>query len=301
MRVSGEQRERKSSPTFTRWLADAFGLLVAAVTVVGAFVTVTPIEIDTLAELFAVVLFVVAVTCAGALMWGRRHHGHGWRPTALLAVLAVFALAGGLLLAVSAASSPPTVSGSPTPGTLAPATTSSGTDQAHPGPDGSGLGAGGGGLTPKPIGDGQVIPPNTGRSTTAVPSPMPRTTQSTDTPVPATDAVRYQGEFRLSASQESVDLDLNPPQAYGPANELAVDDHAIWTVPPYTKGVAVGKSPTRAQCVEAADRANPPADYFDDPQPGDMFCVRTSDSRYALVRVVSSATKDFTLALTVWK
>lgn len=118
--------------------------------------------------------------------------------------------------------------------------------------------------------------------------------------MPPADTVRYQGEFRLSASQESVDLDLNPPRAYGVANELAVDDHAIFTVPPHTVGVWASGSPTRGGCAEAIDRANPPAEYFDNPQPGAVFCIRTSDGRYALVRVISAGTKDFTLALTVW-
>lgn len=184
--------------------------------------------------------------------------------------------------------------GSPTLGTSAPGTTTATAARTGASQNDGVETIGARPTTRAPGGQGGA--PNTARATVPEAGP-PR---PDDDPVPSADAVRYQGEFRLSAAQESVDLDQNPPEAYGPTNELSVDDHRIWTVPPDTSGVAVSGSPTRAQCENAVDRANPPAEYFDNPRTGDLFCVRTSDGRYALVRVVSAGTKDFTLSLTVW-
>jgi hypothetical protein len=292
--VSGEKDDGNSSSNFVPWFAGLLSLLAAVATVLGMFVKITPIEIDTGVGFVAVGLFVVCAACAGAAVWSHRHRKGTRRQMALFVTVAVVALLAGTMLAVGSArekSESPTAAGTPTIGTQAPTTTTSTTAQGGPGLDSEPQTGG-----PEATADGQDGSPNTARSTATGGNP----TQPDGGPASANDAVRYQGEFRLSAAQEGVDLDTNPPAAYGPTNELSVEDHAIWTVPPDTKGVAVSGSPTRAQCVDAVDRANPPAEYFDNPQPGDGYCVRTSDGRYALVRVVSAATKDFTLALTVW-
>lgn len=305
--MSGGDHDGKS---FLQWLTAGVGLLVAVVTVVGVFVKITPIEIDTTVGVVAVALFTVFLTAAGAAAWSHRQHAAGGWRTALFAALSVAALVGGVLLVIGstgAMTDSPAAADSPTVGAAAPTTTtSSAGSQGAPRPDGGGPDGGGPGggpgtdrSAPERSGGGQGAPPHTVPATTTagghVPPPVP------DDPDSPGDTVRYQGEFRLSAAQESVDLDLDPPQAYGPANELAVDDHALWLVRSNNAtGAAASGSPTRAQCVDAVDRANPPAEYFADPRPGDVFCVRTSDGRYALVRVASAGTKDFTLALTVW-
>jgi hypothetical protein len=294
--VSGDEGDKKSSPNLGPWLTGGVTFLAAALAVVGYFVKITPFEIDTFAGGIAVVLVVVCLASASAAVWSHRHRKDR-RRTALLATVAAVALIGGALTAIGSArgtSGSSAAGGAPTITTQT--STTSTTLQGGVEPDGSETGTGE--PTRKSAGGSQDSggSPHTTRSTAAAPNP----TQPAGGPPPAPDAVRYQGEFRLSASQESVDLDHNPPAAYGDTNELAVDDHSIWPVPPDTTGVVVSGSPTRTVCVTAVDQANPPAEYFDNPQSGDVYCVRTSEGRYALVRVVSAATKDFTLALTVW-
>lgn len=288
--------DRKS---FTEWLTPLLGLLVSAAAVLAVFVKITPVEIDTAAEYVISGLFVVFATCAGVAAWSHRHRQDNRRRTALFGALAVAALVSGVLLAVGTgggASNTPSAEGSPTISAQAPTTGTSTTVQGGLEPDGSDPGDNDDGPTSNPTTAGGDSPATTNRPTGIAPNP----TQPNGNEAPPTDDVRYQGEFRLSASKESLDLDPNPPEAYGEANELRAEDHAIFPVPPHTTGTPASGSPTRAECVEAVNRANPPAERFDDPQPGDAYCIRTSEGRYALVRVASAATKDFTLTLTVW-
>jgi hypothetical protein len=295
----------KPFPSLTQWLTGLFGLLVAMLTVVGVFVKITPFE--TVTGVIAVVLFLLCLAGAGVAVWSHRRGAVGRRLTAVCAVFSVGALVGGVLLAVSAvggAADTTTEAGAPTITTQSPTTaagvttttpmvvggdTETGGNDPGPGPGG---GVGGGTATTR---RGQDNLPNTGQP----PGPGPNPTQQKENPPPG-ESVRSQSEFRLNSSAEGVDLDLDPPAAYGPANELAVDEHAILPVPAHAIGVTVSGSPTRAECVDAIGRANPPAESFDDPRPGDVYCVQTSGGRYALVRVVSAATWDYTLAITVW-
>jgi len=209
-------------------------------------------------------------------------------------------VAAGAVLAISATpGGNPSVTDTPAP----PESVVTSTTAAGQIPD---AGEGGPGLDPTveiPILPTSHAFPTVRGPTGAEPAPAPPPATSA-VGVPATTAagetVRYSGEFRLYAVQESVDLDLNPPQAYGYKNELAVGDHEIWVNSENARGVAVTGPATRTQCADAIASSNPPNEYFADPQPGQFFCVQTSDARYALIQVLRAAVKDFTLLITVW-
>jgi len=311
--VPGKQRNQKTAMSFKPWLIGWVTAIGSAVSLIAVFFNVTPLDVDTPAKFVAVVLIGIFVGLAGLLIWGRRHGGHGWRWTAFLAVGAVLVLTGGLLLffgtgdaslpGPSAGSeSPTTPEHSPTPpdaGRPAGAADTTTADQIPAASAGTPKfdPAKGIPVSPAP----STFSPTRGPADAALPPAPPRTTSATGgSTIVAGQTVQYSGEFRLNASQESVDLDPIPPQPYGDVNELAVGDHEIWVVPPDSQAVAVDGPATRAQCADAINRANPPSAYFENPQPDQFFCVHTSGDRYALIQVLRAAVRDFTLQVTVW-
>jgi hypothetical protein len=70
--VSGQKGNGNSSSNFVPWFAGLLSLLAAVATVLGMFVKITPIEIETGGGFVAVGLFVVCAACAGAAVWSHR-------------------------------------------------------------------------------------------------------------------------------------------------------------------------------------------------------------------------------------
>jgi hypothetical protein len=198
---------------------------------------------------------------------GRQHGGYRWRRTAVLGLVALLPLIGGVWLLFT------NTKGAPT--------------------------------SPDMGGSSQTASPTFPHTATTVASSSFDPNNPAETPkgTPAEDTVRYAGDFRLDASHEGVDFDLNPPRAYSGVSELAVGENEIWVVPPDAKAAlwSAPKPATRQQCVDIVATANPAPEYFDTPKPGLSFCVLTSDERYVFVQVKSVESKNYNLSVLVWE